>query len=206
MSIKSILKNHQILEEDIERIIRYGLSIIDKKSKRSNFFNVDEKNVIIEGLLLRACATWERFLEKEIIYLVDMDKSMLLEEFELPSNTKLNQKIIKAILFSTGYRDFHDIERSKIFFRTFIVNKYNLFVKISNGQIKKNRMVYRLRNYLAHYSEFAKKKLHQEYIKSYNYSLFMQPGKFLMKKNGRFFESLIHNFNLISATMKKGLK
>ena len=130
MSIKSILKNHQILEEDIERIIRYGLSIIDKKSKRSNFFNVDEKNVIIEGLLLRACATWERFLEKEIIYLVDMDKSMLLEEFELPSNTKLNQKIIKAILFSTGYRDFHDIERSKIFFRTFIVNKYNLFVKI----------------------------------------------------------------------------
>lgn len=33
-------------------------------------------------------------------------------------------------------------------------------------------MAYKLRNYLAHYSEFARKKLQQQYKKTYSYSRF----------------------------------
>ena len=205
MSISSILSNHNSLENDIEQIIKYGLEIINRISKKAKLFTIHEKGIIIEGLLLRACARWESFLEIEVVSLVNMDKSKLLDELDLPANSAVNQRVIKAILFSTSYRDFHDLQKSKGFFRRFIGDEYNLFDKISNEQINKIHMVYRLRNYLAHYSEFAKKKLGQEYKQTYEYSVFMTPGRFLMRKNGEHFENLIHNFSLISSTMKGSL-
>lgn len=199
MSLRVILENHKLLEKNIEEIIKYGLRLIERNSTS---FSVKEKTIIIEGLLLRACAYWERFLEAEVIFLIELDQSKLREYLELPSSQKLNRQLIKAILFSDSYRSFQDIEKSKRFFRSFIANNYNLFDKLTNEQIKKNQMAYKLRNYLAHYSEFAKKKLQQQYKKTYSYSRFMQPGRFLMKENGKHFESLIHNFILMSATMK----
>lgn len=205
MSILSILSNHNSLENDIEQIIKYGLEIIDRNSQKAKLFTIHEKGIIIEGLLLRACARWESFLEIEVVSLVSMDKNKLLDELDLPANSTVNQRVIKAILFSTSYRDFHDLERSKGFFRRFITDKYNFFDKISNEQIHMSRMVYKLRNYLAHYSEFAKKQLEQEYQKTYGYSVFMTPGRFLMRKSGEHFEKLIHNFSLISSTMKGSL-
>ncbi len=199
MNKRSILKKHNLFEKNIEEIIKYGLRLMERSS---TFFNVKEKTIIIEGLLLRACAYWERFVEEEVIFLIELKQSKLREYLELPYSQKLNCQLIKAILFSDSYRSFQDIEKSKGFFRRFIANNYNLFDKLANEQIRKNQMAYKLRNYLAHYSEFAKKKLQQEYERTYHYSLFMKPGRFLMKENGKHFESLIHNFILMSATMK----
>ncbi len=202
MSKNIILKNHVQLEQNIEESIKYGLKLIELKTE---LLNSTEKTIVIEGLLLRACAYWEKFLEAEVIYLIEMDKSKLIEELELPCNSVLNRKIIKSILFSNVYRDFHDIDKSKTFFRTFITDNYNLFKKLTNEQIKKTQTVYKLRNYLVHYSEFSKRKLQQEYINNYKYSVFMAPGKFLIKSSGKYFEKLIHNFSIMSATMKKDL-
>lgn len=199
MNKRSILKNHNLLEENIEEVIKYGLKLIEGKS---DHFKDKEKTIVIESLLLRACAHWERFLETEVIYLISMDLSKLKEQLELPPKQKLNRQLIKAILFSDSYKRFQDIERSKSFFKTYIADSYNLFKKLPNDQINKSQMVYKLRNYLVHYSEFAKKKLQQEYEKTYHYSVFMQPGRFLRKENGKYFEKLIHNFCLMSATMK----
>jgi hypothetical protein len=202
MSKSLILNNHEILERDIEEIIKYGLNII-KTIKPSN---KREVQFIIEGLLLRACAIWEKFIETEVIYLVDLDKSKILDEFDLPVHTNLNKKLIKTILFSDLYRDFHDIDKSKSFFKTYIADHNNLFKLLNNDQINKIKMIYKSRNYLAHYSEFARKKLLKEYNKSYGYMKFMEPGIFLIKSKGKHFENLLHNFVLISATMKKGVK
>ena len=70
MSIRSILINHNSLENDIEQIIKYGLEIIDRNSKKAKVFTTYEKRIIIEGLLLRACARWESFLEIEVVSVV----------------------------------------------------------------------------------------------------------------------------------------
>lgn len=202
MPIRSILRNHRELEISIEEIIKYGLDLMKQKSI---FINDKEKTIVIEGILLRSCAYWEKFLVKELIYLIDRDQTKIKKQLEISFSEKIDRHIIKAILFSDSYRSFHDIERSKGFFRLYIENRYNLFNKINNEQIKKCKMVYALRNYLVHYSDFAKKKLKQEYKDSYNYTRFMKPGIFLRKDNGKHFEKLIHNFSIMSSTMRKDI-
>ena len=206
MNKKIILRNHKNLEENLERIIKYGLEII-KPSRTSPYIDIDkdERAIIIEGLFLRACAVWEKFLETEVVLLAYMDTTRLLDEFQLPMQTGLSQKVIKSMIFSNLFRDFNDIERSKGLFRAFIVDDYNLFESLTTDQLKKIGIVYKLRNYIAHYSEFAKKKLLQEYAKTYKISKFKEPGSFLIKNSGMYYEKLIHNFCLASSKMKAKL-
>ncbi len=206
MSKKLIITNHKNVERELELIIKYGLEIIiPNKISPFSDFEKKKKQVIVEGLFLKACAVWEKFVETEVVLLVNMDITKLLEEFELPMNTVLNPKIVKSMIFSNLYRDFNDIDKSKNFFKTFIVPTFNLFESITNEQLKKIRIVYKLRNYLAHYSEFAKKKLLQEYLKNYKSNNFKDPGNFLMENSGKYFEKLIHNFCLSSSKMREKL-
>lgn len=113
--------------------------------------------------------------------------------------------MIKAILFSNSYRDFHDTERSKSYYEKIISDKYNVFEFINNEQIKKVNFTYKMRNYLSHYSDFSKRKLFEGYKKEYKYKRFLEPGLFLFKGKGENFIKLIHNFKLISIVMKKEL-
>jgi len=130
-----ILKNHAYLEENVEKIIKYGLRIIDKNNfNKFESLDREEKKLTIEGLLLRACAFWEKFMENEVIYLVELDTNKLLEKLELSLNTTLNRNIIRAIILSDKYRDFHDIERSKSFFKTYITDQNNVFTKLTTDQ------------------------------------------------------------------------
>ena len=72
-----ILKNHSTVENNIEEIVKFGIEII------SSNFNKKQKTILIESLLLKACAIWEKFLETEIIYLVYLDPSKFCERLEL---------------------------------------------------------------------------------------------------------------------------
>lgn len=205
MSKTKILKNHMQFENAIENIIRYAQDIIAdfpyKKKMPTN-----EKKMLIEALLLRACALWESFIEKEVVLLVNLDSSNLLNEFDLSKNTNVDPKLIRAIIFSDHYRDFHDIDRSMSLFDRVLVDKNNSFRKITNTQKQKINFIYKLRNYLAHYSEFSKITLLRAYQKEpYNYRKFLEPGVFLLKKKGKHFEDLVNNFTMSSIHMKKYL-
>ncbi|MCZ6702107.1 MAG: hypothetical protein O6940_03600 [Ignavibacteria bacterium] len=196
-----ILDHHDRFEKQIENIIKYGLDIVS-----DNNYKVDEKEIILEGLLLRACALWEKFLGIEIVYLISFDPRKLLQQIELPANTSLTVNLIKAILFSNRFLDFNDIDKTKHYFKTYLVREFNPLNNVSSNFFHRIRFTYRLRNYLAHYSDYSKRKLKEELVNKYNYTLFVEPGKFLRKQNGKYFEQLIHNFSLISATMRKSIK
>ena len=203
---KVLIKHHDQFENTIESIIRYAQEIIaDLPYKKE--ISLKEKEMLLEALLLRACALWESFIEREIIISINLDPSNLLKEVDLPKKNKLNIKLIRAIIFSDHYRDFHDIERSMSFLNRVIVEKNNPFKKITNTQKEKINFTYKIRNYLAHYSEFSKMKLFRAYKKkSYNYRYFLEPGKFLLKQKGKHFEDLINNFRITSIQMKKIFK
>ena len=199
--LSNTIKKHISFENEIEETIKIFRNI----HKNSNL-TIPEKGIVAEGILLKSCALWEKFLEKEVVILVSFDTTKIINEVKLPLNTKLNLRLIKAILFTNCFRDFHDIERSKNFFNTFIVNKYNPFIKIPKDLLNQADFTYKIRNYLAHNSDFAKNLLMNHLKKHFNYANFIEPSKFLIQKNGKNLIHLIHNFSLLSASMRKNLK
>lgn len=206
MSNNALLRNHTNLEKNIEALINYGLEIIsDNFSKKSESMNKNEKLILIESLLLRSCAHWENFLEKEIVFLINLDSKKFKFNMGLPKNTKLNLKLITAILYGDKYKDFHDVGHYKSYFSRLLSEKCNPFRSITKEQLHKINFTYAIRNYLSHYSEFSKKKLHKAYVQNYDYKIFQEPGVFLLKEKGNYFENLLHNFILVSVKIKKYL-
>lgn len=207
MSIKSIRKNHLDFEENIKELITYGIGlIIDDFNKTKNKISRKEKTILIESLLLRSCAYWEKFIEKDIILLIDLEKDKFIKYYELTPKTNLNLKMIRAILYGDKYLDFHDIKHYKSLFSKIIVDKYNSFKRINCEQMKKIKISYTLRNYLSHYSEYSKKILFKMYKNNYTYRYFQEPGLFLLKEKGKHFENLLHNYVLVSVNMKNIFK
>jgi len=193
-------------ENNVRELIKYGIEIITEDfSKKKSKIRKKEKTILVESLLLRSCAYWENFLEKEIILLLGLNNDKFKIYMELPSNTKLNLKLIRAILYGDKYLDFHDIRYHKSYFFKILVDKYNPFKNITTEQLKKINFSYTIRNYLSHYSEYSKKKLYQAYMDSFNYKIFQEPGIFLLKEKGKHFENLIHNFVLVSVNMRSFL-
>lgn len=206
MSINSLKKNHLQFENNVRELIKYGIEIITEDfNKKKSKIRKKEKTILVESLLLRSCAYWENFLEKEIILLLGLNNDKFKIYMELPSNTKLNLKLIRAILYGDKYLDFHDIRYHKSYFFKILIDKYNPFKNITTEQLKKINFSYTIRNYLSHYSEYSKKKLYQAYMDNFNYRIFQEPGIFLLKEKGKYFENLIHNFVLVSVNMRSFL-
>lgn len=206
MTHATIIKYNNLFEERIEKIIVFGTQhIYDKSPLGKKNYTSAEKSIILEALLLRSCALWESFLENEVLNLILLEPTLFLENFDLSINTKLNLNILRAILFSDHYRDFANLEKSRSFFKKCITQRNNLFLNIDKIKIKKINFTYKIRNYLSHYSSFSKKQLLDSYKKDYNYSNFLEPGQFLLKSNGRYFEELVYNFKLVSIQMRNKL-
>ena len=206
MSINSLKKNHLQFENNVRELIKYGIEIITEDfNKKKSKIRKKEKTILVESLLLRSCAYWENFLEKEIILLIGLNNDKFKIYMELPSNTKLNLKLIRAILYGDKYLDFHDIRLYKSYFFKILIDKYNPFKNITTEQLKKINFSYTIRNYLSHYSEYSKKNLYQAYMDKFKYKKFQEPGVFLLKEKGKYFENLLHNFVLVSVSMKSFL-
>ncbi len=200
-----IIKHHKNFEREIELLIKYGLEILKNENKKK-----EEKAMLIESLLLRSCAYWESFIEEEIVYLTDLDTKSLVYKMGLPEKTKLNLKLIRALIFSDTYKNFFNISNSLNNLKKIITEEYNLFLEITPEQRSKIDFIYKLRNYLSHYSQYSKKQLISVLRIKYEYKRFQEPGLFLMKKKdgsqGWYFENLLLNFSLASSVMRKKIR
>lgn len=205
MNIKNLKKNHLNFESNIKDLISYGLEIIGKSTFHKTEGSSKFKKILLEALLLRTCANWENFIEKELVILIYLDSINFKNYMELPENTKLNLKLVKAILYADKYKDYHDVSQHKKYFSNLLVDKFNPFLNIATEQLNKINFSYTIRNYLSHYSDYSKKKLHKSYMVYYEYKAFQEPGNFLLKENGKYFENLLHNFILVSVSMRRHL-
>ena len=206
MNIKGIMKNHESFESNIKGFIDFGISLISRYSHDKITIDDGKKKILLESFLLRTCAYWENFMEKEILHLIYLDTTNFKTTYGLNQKTNLNQKIIRAIIFSDKYRDFHDIGANKKYFSRILVEKYNPFTNIPKERLNMIDIVYRIRNYLSHYSDYSKNKLMDAYEKEYSYSRFQEPCFFLLKEKGKNFKKLLHNFVLVSVQIKKKIR
>jgi len=101
MSQKPLMENHRTFQVNIDSIIRYGLDIVrDVRPNMDNQKDKAYKSILLEGLLLRSCALWESFIENETVFLVNIEPSKVVNEMGLSHSTRLNLKLVRALLFS----------------------------------------------------------------------------------------------------------
>ncbi len=131
VKFQSINNNQKDFEDGIEKILQYAQEVAENISLRRRI--QEEKSIVLKHLT-RVCANWEKFIESEITLAAKLDTTKIIKEMNLPRNTRLNLHLIRAILYSDIFRDFHEVDRAKNFFNKFIIDKYNPYKRITNKQ------------------------------------------------------------------------
>jgi len=144
-----------------------------------------EKRDVFEAYVFRICAYWEELVETLFIDCLNRDTSKYKETtgFRIPKD--LSREICTAAVLGTGYFDWKSIDNLKRMAKDMLVPKFNPFKEIPKPRGDKVDEFFRIRNYLAHRSDKARRSLKKVYDK-YGFKTFRQPGEFLSaedKKN-----------------------
>lgn len=197
----NIEKNHLQFEKRIEEILNYASNLVHDIPQYRRV-QASEKALILESLILRACAFWESFLENELVLCAHSDQSRIKTTMNILQRGKLPKELIRALIFSDRYLDLHDIHRIKSVFKRFTSDGFNPISKISSAQTRKITFTYSMRNYLSHYSAFSRRAFQARLVKDYQVSKFTEPGKFLLSGNGERFNDLISHLKFASINMR----
>src|SRR5262249_37614727 len=156
MRKSDLRKNHKALDAAIARYKSFMQKILAaERVIRSNL----EKRDLAESVLLRLCANWESFVDEHLIDCVNVDHSSLSDFFGVKIPRNPSRDLCQALLFGDGYRDFRSIGELKGFSKKVLPDTSNPFLAISNNNCERIDETYTIRNYLAHYSTAATRKL-----------------------------------------------
>ena len=161
-----------------------------------------EKQDVAESVLLRLCAHWERFVDEHLVDCVNVDHSKLNEFLGVTIPRNPSRNVCQAVLFGGGYRDFHSFGDVKGFTKKVLPGKSNPFLQVTATHIKKIDEVFKIRNYLAHYSAAARRVLDRLYKDQYKMQRFQEPGQFLLANGARRLWSYCDAFEGASTNMK----
>ena len=170
-------KNHDPLDESIARYRSFLEKII---AAQRVIGSAQEKRDIAESVLLRLCANWERFLDEHLVDCVNVDSSRLGEFLGVRVPAHPSKDLCTGLIFGGGYRDFQSFGALKGFSRKLLPDGSNPFLQVTPMQAKRLNEVYKIRNYLSHYSATAKRALQRMYEDEYDMNRFLQPGHFLL--------------------------
>jgi hypothetical protein len=106
------------------------------------------------------------------------------------------------VLFGGSYKDFRSFGDLKGFSKKVLPDDSNPFLVITAAHTTKIDEVFKIRNYLAHYSAAARRALDRMYETSYDMQRFQEPGRFLLANNGRRLWAYFSAFAGASADMR----
>ena len=141
---------------------------------------LDEKREIFEAFVLKIHAIWEIFVEDLIVDCLNKDTSQYAEYMGIRLRKHLPRNQCKAMVLGMSYLDFRDVSDIKGKAKNILVSQYNPFAIIKNPALKRMNEFYCIRNYVAHYSEPARRSLWKIYKNVYNMRRFNEPGHFLI--------------------------
>ena len=139
-----------------------------------------EKTEIFEAFVSRIDAIWSIFVKDLLIDCLNRDTSQYARHTgtTLPSHLPRDQ--CKAMLVGLRYLDFKSTGDIKKVTRDVLVAVNNPFKKIPKSACKRIDEFYKIRNYVTHYSDFAKRAISKMYRTEYGMKRFREPGEFLM--------------------------
>jgi hypothetical protein len=182
MRKSNLKRNHAPFDEVVTRYRTFMKRIIEAERVIEL---VQEKRDIAESVLLRLCAHWERFVDEHIVDCVNCDSSRLAEHFGVSIPKHPSWNLCHALIIGDGYTDFRGFGDLKGYSKRVLPDVSNPFLSVTTAQAKRIDEVYRIRNYLAHYSKKARASLHALYKTEYQMERFLEPGQFLLAYNAR---------------------
>ena len=199
MRKSNLRKNHAYFDDAVARYRTF----IDKVINAQRVIGTaQEKRDLAESVLLRLCANWEYFVDEHLVDCLNCDPSKLHDFLGVPVPRHPSKNLCHALLFGDGFRDFRSFGDLKGFTKRILPDTSNPFLVISTGHGRKVDEVYKIRNYLSHYSAKARRALHQMYKSQYKKSRFLEPGQFLLAYNAERLWSYFDSFEGASADMQ----
>ncbi len=175
-------KNHDSFDTAIARYRSFMDKILIAQRVVSTAL---EKRDIAESVILRLCAEWESFVDDHLVDCINVDHSKLSEFFAVPLPKNPSKALCHILIFGESYRDFKSFGDLKGFTKKILPDGSNPFLIVTKADSEKMDEVYKIRNYLAHYSFAAKRSLKRLYADKYNMQNFVEPGQFLLGYNAK---------------------
>lgn len=185
--------NHRNLDSELAWYRTFMLKVVEAKRVINTII---EKRNIAESVLLRVLANWESFVDEQLIDCINIDTSKLSSFLGVPMPAHITKNMCEAILFGGGYRDFPSYGALKGFSKKILPETGNPFLHVHSSRTSAIDEMYKIRNYLAHYSSHARRGLMCMYEDKYGYSNFIEPGRFLLGNDG---EMLWHYLDMLDA-------
>jgi hypothetical protein len=177
MRKSNLKKNHVPFDAALVRHRTFMDKIINAQRVIST---TEEKRDIAESVLLRLCAYWERFVDEHLVDCVNCDHTQLSKHFSvsLPENPSWN--LCHALIIGASYTDFRSFGDLKGHSKKILPENSNPFLQVSQAHATKIDEVYKIRNYLSHYSASSSRALMHVYKTTYTMQRFLEPGQFVL--------------------------
>jgi len=177
MRKSDLKKTHVPLDAAISRYRGFMQRVIDAQQVVSS---AQEKRDVAESVLLRLCANWERFVDAHIVDCVNCDPAKLSEHFGVSIPPHPSWDLCHALIIGDSYTDFRSFGDLKGFTKRILLEDSNPFLAVSSVHGKRIDEIYKIRNYLSHYSAKARDSLHKMYKSKYEMTRFLEPGYFVL--------------------------
>jgi hypothetical protein len=175
-------KNHDPFDAAVLRYRTFAEKIIDAQRVVSN---AAEKRDIAESILLRLCANWEQFVDEHLVDCVNCNHRQLSKHFSVTIPENPSWDLCHALIIGADYTDFRSFGDLKGYSKKILPEDGNPFLKVSLTHSNKIDEVYKIRNYLSHYSANSGRALMKVYSETYRMKRFLEPGQFLLAYNAR---------------------
>jgi len=177
------------LEENLDWYLDFFQKVIEAQRVLGQR---EEKKEISEMIILRLCATWEYYTEKILICCFSMNTKKYADFYGIRLRKSINIGIAERLLLGTNYKDFKSVGDLRGFAKKYLEDKYNPFTNIVRSHRVEIDYLFILRNYLTHYSSFAKKQVAKYYNDVLKVRRWHEPGYFLIGHDGKLMIKFIH--------------
>lgn len=182
MKKSDLRARHTIFDSSITRYRSFSEKILYAQRVIGT---AEEKRDLAESVVLRVVANWEKFVDDHLVACVNRDHSQLNQFLGVTVPKHPDVDLCRALIFGDRYRNFGNVGDLVGFSKQLLPSKSNPFLAISNSHRTKIDDVYKIRNYLAHYSARSSRDLWKMYKFRYRYVRWIEPGRFLLANSGQ---------------------
>lgn len=207
----SDIRFHPALKEIIRfhnSLYSFHLLLRDKVKGNQVIFSKEDVGVITEAFVIKQVADWDNFVENVLAICLLTDTSKLSEHLDLDLPKKITFDNAKAIINGLNYFDIKSSGDIKGIAKKILVKENNPFQEIDKLCCTNIDEMYAIRNYIAHKSKKAKKRLMTIYQNRYNLNEFIEPGIFfqeMSQENGDQWELYYATYLNVAVTIWKYL-